>query len=102
MTLQGMYALNGNRAGFWVQHRSWRNMCAQVLSVAGLRIGKLPGDAPVGSPAEVVIHAFDVRSGRPVQLGPGVEMPQDRNYRMIAEPGWYRGNAEPEPAANQS
>lgn len=94
MTIYSMYAHNGNRAGFWVQHRSWSNTCAQVQSVAGQRGGKLPGDAPLYGNAEVLIRGFDVRSGRPVELGPRLGTPEDRNYVIIAEPGWYRGSAE--------
>jgi len=50
MTIYSIYASNGNRAGFWVQHRSWSNTCAQVQSIAGQRFGKLPGDAPLPGP----------------------------------------------------
>ncbi|MGD0540000.1 MAG: hypothetical protein ABSB33_00645 [Tepidisphaeraceae bacterium] len=90
MTLYRMYVDNGNRAGFWVQHRSWSNACAQVQSIAGQRDGKLPGHAPLHDNADVVIRGFDVRSGRPVELGPRVDATQDHNYSVIAEPEWYR------------
>jgi hypothetical protein len=94
MTIYRMYAENGNRAGFWVQHRTWSNACAQIQSIAGQRIGKLPGLAPLHDNAEVVIRGFDVRSGRPVELGNPLVTPQDHNYIVIAEPGWYRGSPE--------
>jgi hypothetical protein len=94
MTIYRMYADNGNRAGFWVQHRSWRNTCAQVESVAGQRNGKLPGNSPLYDNAAVVVRCFDVRSGRPLQPGPQLETPQDSHYRIIAQPGWYRGAKE--------
>jgi hypothetical protein len=94
MTIYRMYADNGNRAGFWVQHRTWLNACAQIQSIAGQRNGKLPGFAPLHDNAEVVIRGFDVRSGRPMELGSRLETPQDHNYTVIAEPGWYRGSAE--------
>lgn len=90
MTIYRIYTEHGNRAGFWVQHRSWSNACAQVQSIAGQCNGKLPGYAPLHDNAEVVIRGFDVRSGRPVELAPRLETPQDRNYSVIAEPGWYR------------
>ncbi|MGD0389576.1 MAG: hypothetical protein ABSC42_11530 [Tepidisphaeraceae bacterium] len=94
MTIYSIYASNGNRAGFWVQHRSWNNTCAQVQSIAGQRIGKLPGEAPLHDNAEVLVEGFDVRSGRPVKLGPRLETPQDRNYSVIAQPEWYRHRQE--------
>jgi hypothetical protein len=90
MTIYRIYSDNGNRAGFWVQHRSWANTCAQVQSVAGRDHGTLPGPAPLHDNAEVVVRGFDVRSGRPVELGPLLQTPQDRNYSIIAEPMWYR------------
>ena len=89
MTIYSMYSNNGNRAGFWVQHSTWRNTCAQIQSIAGQRNGKLPGDAPLYGNAEVLVQGFDIRSGRPVPLGPRLETPECRNYSAIAEPGWY-------------
>jgi hypothetical protein len=99
MTLYRMYADNGNRAGFWVQHRTWRDTCARVQSIAGQLNGKLPGSAPLYDNAEVVIRCFDVRSGRPKQVGPGLAAPIDSNYRIIAQPGWYRGGKDVEAVA---
>ena len=86
MTFSRMYSDNGNRAGFWVQHRTWANVCAQVQSVAGQESGRLI-DQENG---DVVVQGFDVRSGRPMEIGAGFDTPRDRNYRLIAEPGWYR------------
>ena len=94
MTIYGIYAQNGNRAGFWVQHRSWSNTCARVQSIAGRSGGKLPGDAPLYANAEVLVRGFDVRSGRPIAMGPRLGAPQDRNYVVIAQPGWYRESTE--------
>jgi hypothetical protein len=94
MTISRMYADNGNRAGFWVQHRTWRNACAQVQSVAGQQTGKLPGNGALPDNAAVVIRCFDVRSGRPMQLGTEIETPRDKHYRSIAQPGWYRQSTE--------
>jgi len=37
MTIYRLYSDNGNNAGFWVQHRTWGNVCAQVHSIAGHR-----------------------------------------------------------------
>src|SRR5207248_2911932 len=42
-----IYVENGHCAGFWVQHRTWRNICAQVQSIAGKQFGRLPGVAPM-------------------------------------------------------
>jgi hypothetical protein len=89
-----MYVQNGHRAGFWVQHRTWTSQCARVSSIAGQQAGKLPGDAPLYGNAEVLVQGFDVRSGRPIPLGPKLETPGDRNFVIIAEPSWYRGTTE--------
>ena len=89
MTLYRIYAENGNRAGFWVQHRSWTNMCAHVDAIAGQADGTLP--APTMDADNVSINAFDVRSGRPVNLGPPPDYRVDRNYTRIAEPFWSHG-----------
>ena len=99
MTIYRMYTENGNRAGFWVQHRKWSNACAQVQSIAGHRDGKLPGHAPLHDNAVVMIRGFDVRSGRPVDLGSRLETPQDQKYSLISEPGWYRQSAVVDVAA---
>ena len=113
MTIYRMYADFGDRVGFWVQHRAWRNTCALVVSVGGRRIGKLAGRAPLyGSPA-VRVRWHDVRSGRPVcppMETDGTESladPGDIHYGFIAEPSWARAAAaipyvcppRPQPAA---
>jgi hypothetical protein len=90
MNIYGLYVENGNRAGFWVQHRSWRNTCVQVLSIAGRRSGALPGRAPNRNHADVLVRCFDVRSGRPVPFNSLLDSPADRRYSKIAEPPWYR------------
>ena len=66
MTIYRLYQENGHRADFWVQHRSWSNSCARVISVAGLESGRLPGAPPRHGEAAVVMLMFDVRSGRPL------------------------------------
>jgi hypothetical protein len=91
MTIFRLYAANGDRAGFWVQHRSWPNMCAQVLSIGGRRAGRLPGKPPLYNHAEVIVRGFDVRSGRPIELGPVLESPEDAHFAFIAEPSWHHG-----------
>ena len=89
MTIYRLYAENGNRAGFWIQHRSWENACAQVTSIAGHDMGKLPGAAPAYGGAPVTVSTFDVRSGRKLTSGTVLEHPDDRNYSRIAEPAWF-------------
>ena len=89
MTIYGLYAQNGHRAGFWVQHRSWTNTCAQVQSIAGRQAGALEGTAPLYGSPEVRMRVFDVRSGRPMQNPPSLMPPHDRSYTRIAEPSWY-------------
>src|SRR5947208_1463675 len=91
MTIFRLYAANGERAGFWVQHRAWQNMCAQVLSIGGRRAGRLPGKPPLHNNAEVIVRGYDVRSGRPVELGPILETPDDAHFAFIAEPRWHHG-----------
>ena len=88
MTIYRLYAENGDRAGFWVQHRSWGNLCAQVQSVGGRESGALPGVAPHHDNAPVQMRVLDVRSGRPISVIPSPAHPGDRNYSRIAEPNW--------------
>ena len=90
MSIYRLYADNGNCAGFWIQHRTWRNTCAQVRSIAGKQSGRLPGLAPMHAGAEVVLCGYDVRSGRPMGLEPLHQEPHDRNFTRIAQPSWYR------------
>lgn len=90
MTLYQLYTQNGNAAGFWVQHRAWRNVCAKVESIAGQTFGRLPGVAPDHDKAEVAIQLYDVRSGREMREGDSVEPPDDRHFTRIAEPHWSR------------
>jgi hypothetical protein len=94
MSIYRLYVQNGNIAGFWVQHRTWRNVCAQVLSVAGQTTGQLPGSPPAHGEATVLIRSFDVRSGRPTELGPQMPAPQDKGFIRIAEPVWSRQHAK--------
>ena len=90
MTIYRMYAQNGNRAGFWVQHRGWENTCALVLSVGGRAVGPLPGRAPLHGGAEVTVRRYDVRSGRLLATGVRLDEPGDKNFAFIAEPSWSR------------
>ena len=89
MTIYRLYAENGNRAGFWIQHRSWENACAQVTSIAGRDMGRLPGTAPTHDGAAVLVSTFDVRSGRKLTHETPLEHPDDRNFARIAEPAWF-------------
>ena len=90
MTIYRMYIENGERAGFFVQHRSWANTCARVTSVAGLSRGKLPGRAPHYENAPVEFEWFDVRSGRELDAAALPCEPQDKHYSSIATPWWSR------------
>src|SRR5437763_197426 len=87
VTIYRVYVENGNRAGFWIQHRSWANTCAQVQSIAGQCEGKLPGTAPAYDSAAVMLRIFDVRSGRPICSDTPVDT-ADRHFTRIAEPCW--------------
>src|SRR5947209_10226367 len=90
MTLCRLYAENGNRAGFWVQHRSWSNICARVDSIDGQEFGRLPAPAPLQfDPARINLGYFDVRSGRPSELKGDSAHLIDRSFVMIAQPPWY-------------
>ncbi len=127
MTIHRLYAENGDRAGFWVQHRDWSNTCAQVQSVAGQAAGALKGDvataavatgavatgavatgavatvatapsapeAPAARAASVMMHVFDVRSGRRLPDESVAHDPDDRNYARIAEPCWHHDKTRP-------
>ena len=83
MTIYRIYLENGNRAGFWVQHRNWSNTCARVISIAGRDAGPLPGAAPRHEEAAVVMLMFDIRSGRALQ---GEPMPADGAGAVSASP----------------
>lgn len=89
MSIYRLYVQNGNCAGFWIQHRSWQNRCAQVETIAGHRKGPLPGRSPMHDGADVLVRCFDVRSGRPVAGNTSAEKPEDRGYVLIADPPWY-------------
>jgi hypothetical protein len=89
MNVYRLYQQNSHRAGFWVQHRTWINSCAQVCSIAGKSSGALPGLAPLHDLADVMVHVFDVRSGRLLERDSILKKPDDRNYALIAEPFWY-------------
>ena len=89
MTIFRLYIENGCHAGFWVQHRSWRNECALVTSVTDQTRGSTPAAAPLPGDQEVRIDTFDVRSGRPALVDPLHLRPDDRNYVRIAEPNWH-------------
>jgi hypothetical protein len=88
MTIYGIYIQNGNRAGFWVQHRSWNNICSYVQRIDGQESGRLPGTSPLHNHAKVQARAFDVRSGRPMTPDKYGFDPTDRNFVPIAQPAW--------------
>jgi hypothetical protein len=90
MSIYGLYIQNRNCAGFWIQHRTWQNMCAQVVSIAEQRSGSLPGASPLHDGALVAMRFFDVRSGRLVTGNGSIDSPEDRGYTLIAEPPWSR------------
>ena len=87
MNIFRLYIQNGNCAGFWIQHRSWRNTCAQVVSIDGLSSGSLR-DNPETNIVDVHVRCFDVRSGRPVSVMDSIDRPGDRGFVRIAEPPW--------------
>jgi hypothetical protein len=91
MTIYRIYIENGSRADFWVQHRSWQNLCGVVRSVAGQQHGMLPGQPPLYDRAAMTIDMYDIRSGRPVPVI-AATAPDDRNFSRIAKPAWYRSH----------
>ncbi len=93
MTIYRIYADNGDRAGFWVQHRKWTDRCAQVQSIDGRKHGQLPGAAPDHCSAQISFRWYDVRSGRELPAQPVLENCQDKNYATIATPWWSRSDA---------
>lgn len=93
MTIQRLYEANGDRAGFWVQHRRWSNCCAQVEQVNGLSVGTLvmtPADAQSD---HVRFRWFDVRSGRELHLEEIPPFSNDNFFATIATPAWARDAA---------
>ena len=91
MTIYRLYGENGNRAGFWVQHRSWLNTCALVKTVAGQSEGSLHVAVPAIDGIAVLMELFDVRSGRSIESRSMLGQGNDRNYTRIAEPYWCHG-----------
>jgi hypothetical protein len=89
LTLYRLYTENGNRAGFWVQHRDWNNRCARVRSIDGQESGRLPGSSPLYNEAKIVVDCFDVRSGRPLTADAFDKPVTDRKFIPIAQPAWY-------------
>jgi hypothetical protein len=90
MTLYRIYTENGNRAGFWVQHRNWKNICARIQSIGGQESGRLPGQAPLHDHAPINIECFDVRSGRrSAEAGFVEQLVSDAKFVTIAQPSWY-------------
>ena len=88
MTIYALYMNNGNRAGFWAQHRTWNNVCVYVQSIGGHEFGALPGSSPLHDNAPVEACAFDVRSGRPLSSTTYSFEPSDRAFTSIAQPPW--------------
>jgi hypothetical protein len=92
VTIHRMYAENGNRGDFWIQHRTWTNTCAYVQSLA-----PVPPDDASSSPADgqtleqFHVRVFDIRSGRRIISQPPPDCRADRNYTRIAEPFWSHG-----------
>lgn len=95
MTIYRMYVDNGNRAGFWVQHRSWADCCALVRCIDGKTAGRLPGNAPHYGEAPIEFNWFDVRSGRPIAPDRVPPETGDKNYSAIATPWWSRAPERP-------
>jgi hypothetical protein len=91
VTIYRLYGENGNRAGFWVQHRTWSNTCALVKSVAGQSEGSLSVTVPGIDGIPVLMQLFDVRSGRAIDSPSMPGHGNDRNYTRIAEPYWCHG-----------
>ena len=89
MTICRLYIQNGNRAGFWIQHRSWSNICARVESIDGQEFGQLRAPAALHDFANLNLGYFDVRSGRPTELQGSREHLTDRSFVLIAQPPWY-------------
>ena len=46
MNVYEMYVANGNEAGFWVMSKDWRNVLAEVVTVAGRTSGEVEGEPP--------------------------------------------------------
>ncbi len=86
LNIYGMYAANGNAAGFWVQRDSWLGSTfARILSVAGHTTGPLPGKPPYhGNPA--VMAEFYLH-GRLKEASMILSCPGTYAYTQIPPPG---------------
>jgi hypothetical protein len=89
VTIYRIYEQNGHRAGFWVQHRSWKDSCAQVQSIAGQKEGRLAGSPQPEDSDCVLMRVFDVRSGRMLDGDKSQHPASDKNFAQIAEPFWH-------------
>lgn len=68
--IYGMYAANGNAAGFFVRRDSWANSTfARILTVAGQPTGPLPGKSPYhGNPTVMAAFYFNDRLKDPAMI----------------------------------
>lgn len=91
MSIHKLYADNGNIPGFWVQHRSWQNICARVVTMnpAESDGARRRPSRPIN--ATLTLETFDVRSGRRLDMASPPPGEDDRGFTRIAEPCWYRG-----------
>ena len=93
MTIERLYEMNGHHGGFWVQHRTWQNLCARIEGLAARTADRrAAADADAVVPlqslaATIIASGYDVRSGRRLKLG---EWPEDSHYVQIAKPPWHR------------
>lgn len=90
LRIQGLYHENGDRAGFWVQHRSWQNLCAQIISIGGCASGPLPEILLGADEATLMFDTYDVSSGRRATPHRILRHGPVRDYRRIAQPPWAR------------
>ena len=81
MTVQRLYAMNRGNPDLWVQHRTWKNVCARVEHVAPDSQGEEAGCVAVTG------FGYDVSSGR---RKPVPDWPDDSRYVQIAQPAWHR------------
>lgn len=60
MNIYQMYTENDNKAGFWVQRRTWGKTVALIKSIGGQKEGKLAGSAPYFSNPLVIADVYRV------------------------------------------
>lgn len=88
--IYGMYAANGNQAGFWVRRDSWSGSTfARIRTIAGQAAGPLPGNPPYHGNPKVIVEFY--LHGRLKEAAMILSCPGTYAYAQIPAPAGYQG-----------